>query len=57
MGFELFLAPKGVSAGIGFDLGTIQRDPLHTDQTLGTQHTHHLHEQIVQSLFVVRAKP
>src|SRR5271156_432294 len=57
MSFELFLAPKGVSAGVGFDLGTIQRHPLHADQTLSTQHTHHLHKQIIQSLFVVRTKP
>ena len=45
MSFDLFLASKRVAAGIGLDFGTIQRDPLHGNQTLSAEHAHHLYKQ------------
>jgi len=35
---DLFLAAKTVAAGIGFNLGAVQRDAFQRDQALGTQH-------------------
>jgi hypothetical protein len=45
MSFDLFLPSKHVVTGIGLDLGTIQRDPLHGNQPLGAQRADHLYKQ------------
>lgn len=56
MRFDLLLTPKRVAAGIGFDLGAIQRHPFHGNQPLGTQHAEHLHKQIVEPALELRAE-
>ena len=38
MRFDLLFTTKCVAAGVGFDLRSVQRDSLHGDQTLDTQH-------------------
>jgi hypothetical protein len=50
--FDLFFTTKCVTAGVGFDLRSVQRDSLHGDQTLDTQHAHYLYKHIAQRIFV-----
>jgi hypothetical protein len=52
---NLFLAAKTVPAGIGFNLGAVQRDAFQRDQALSTQDAQHLREQIVECGLVVGA--
>ena len=54
---QLLLAAEGVAAGMGFDLRPVQRHPLQGDQTFRTQHSQHLHEQIVQRRLWTGTKP
>src|ERR1700684_2184931 len=56
MGFDLLLAPKCVSTGVGFNLGAIQRHPFPGDQSFSTQHPHPLHKHAIERVLVIRTE-
>ena len=51
---NLLVATEGVTARIGFDLGSVQRDSFQGNQPFGAQHPQYLREQIIEASFVLR---